>query len=392
MRIGKKFIWIGVILSLIATAAGAGWWYLNNLKTPILSPLISSDLWPFASKRQIKVTSFLPYWNLKDDYQIDWNAFDTLIYFDLLVDQDGYIIHRENGEMEPGWRNFQSDKVQKVLTMAKKRGKKVGISIAAFDDEVLTGVPADVGKQQTLIGEIMGLMAEYGFNHINIDFEYFPKTEDKEFGQNFNIFLDNLRRAIKQKNDNIVLSVDIYPKAVIRNTPYKVREMSAIADQTILMAYDFFNILSENSGPVAPLKTNNEKEYSITQTLQAYIGKIEMNKLTLGIPLYGYEWQTVDDQPRSSTVPRTGQTASYRRVKELIADKDLTVNWDATASSPWLWYETDGELHQIYFENMESLKLKIQLAEQLHLGGIAFWALGYEGNNKEIWDYVKKLE
>jgi len=392
MRIGKKFIYLGLVLFILIALVTGGWLYFNQTKIPMISPLISGGFWPFAKKRQMKVTAFLPYWNIKDDYKIDWNALDTLIYFALLVDQNGSILHQENGEMEPGWRNFRSSKVQEVLQLAKKRGKKVGISIAAFDDEVLIGIPADPGKQQTLINEINGLIDTYGFNHINIDFEYFPEEDDNEFGQNFNIFLDALRRAIKQKNDNIVLSVDIYPKAVIKNTPYKVREMSTIADETILMAYDFFNVLSKNAGPVAPLRTDNEKEYSITQTMQAYIGKIEMDKLTLGIPLYGYEWQTIDDRWRSSVVPRSGQTASYKRVKELIEDKELAVNWDATASSPWLCYKEEGELHQIYFENLKSLKLKIQLAQQLHLGGVSFWALGYEGNNKEIWDYIKKLE
>lgn len=393
MPVGRKYIYIGIFLLLIIILTIVMFAKLINHKNPILSPLTDSNFWPFAKSRQLNVTGFLPYWNVKDDLNIDFDALDTLVYFNLLVDENGKILHSTNGEMEPGWRNFQSQKIQDILNFAKKKKKKVGISIAAFDEEVLLGVTADIEKQETLIAEIIDLIDNYKFNHINIDFEYFPENEDKEFGQKYNLFLDKLRKAIKRKNENIILSVDIYAKAIIKDSPYKIREMNALADEVIFMAYDFHNVLSETTGPVAPLKSDDSQEYSIVQALSVYLSKVGANKLVLGIPLYGYEWLTVDNTPRSATVARTGQTASYKRVKALIADKELTVNWDATASSPWINFtDEDDESHQIYFENMESWALKIQLAQQLKLPGIAFWALGYEGDNRELWEYIKGLD
>lgn len=389
----QKYIFIiFIILIFLAIGFLTISYLIKEEDGAILSPLTEGNLWPFAKKRQMKVTGFLPYWNIKDDYKVDFESLDTLIYFNLLADENGYILKRKNGEMEPGWRNFQSDKVQNILNYAKKKKKKIGISIAAFDKEVLLGITADSEKQAVLIDEIIYLIDEYKFNNINIDFEYFPEEEDTEFGQNFNLFLDKVRKAIKHKDENIVLSVDIYAKAIIKDTPYKIREMNALADEVIFMAYDFYNVLSETSGPVAPLRTDNAKEYSIVQALGIYTSKVGPSKLVLGIPLYGYEWLTVNSSPRSENIWNTGQTASYKRVKEIIEEKNLEVSWDATASSPWINFEDeDGDNHQIYFEDMESLGLKIQLAQQLKLPGIAFWALGYEGNNKEIWKYIKKL-
>lgn len=387
----KKIALIIFSLFLLLISVALTFYYLTkDNKTTIISPFVGSNFWPFNNDK-IKVIGFLPYWNIKDDYQINYDSLDTLIYFDLLVDNDGSILHSTNGEMEPGWRNFKSDKVQQVLKDAKKKRKKIGISLAAFDEEVLLGVTEDSSKQQVLINEILSLIDDYKFDHINIDFEYFPENEDLEFGRNFNIFLDSLRKAIKLKNENIILSVDIYAKAIIKDTPYRVKEMSAIADEVILMAYDFSNILSKKSGPVAPLKTDQEDEYSIMQTFEAGFGKITNDKLVFAMPLYGYEWLTKDLSYRSKVIPKTGQTASYRRVKELINDRDLQVNWDATSSSPWVGFEDeDGDIHQIFYEDLESLRLKIQLAQQLELKGIAFWALGYEGNNKEIWKLIKQ--
>ena len=45
--------------------------------------------------------------------------------------------------------------------------------------------------------------------------------------------------------------------------------------------------------------------------------------------------------------------------------------------------------HQIYFEDERSLKAKLELVKQTGLGGVGFWALGYEGEDEEIWRGVR---
>jgi spore germination protein YaaH len=124
--------------------------------------------------------------------------------------------------------------------------------------------------------------------------------------------------------------------------------------------------------------------------MQSLIGKYDPQKIVLGIPLYGYEWRTRNADYKSRTYG-SGTTASYDRVKKLIEDKGLIPAWDSTASSPWLAYKDNGKIWQIYFEDMKSLAIKFELARQLKLSGIAFWAMGYEGNNKEIWDYLREI-
>ena len=47
-----------------------------------------------------------------------------------------------------------------------------------------------------------------------------------------------------------------------------------------------------------------------------------------------------------------------------------------------------GEMMQIYFENLESLRLKFNLVAESQMGGVGFWALGYEGETNEVWKTV----
>jgi spore germination protein YaaH len=45
-------------------------------------------------------------------------------------------------------------------------------------------------------------------------------------------------------------------------------------------------------------------------------------------------------------------------------------------------------IYQAYFENIESLRAKMELAKQTQVGGVGFWALGYEGDDGELWKMV----
>ena len=42
------------------------------------------------------------------------------------------------------------------------------------------------------------------------------------------------------------------------------------------------------------------------------------------------------------------------------------------------------ETHQAYFENEKSLGVKIEAAKQAQLGGVGYWALGYEGKEGNL--------
>jgi spore germination protein YaaH len=71
--------------------------------------------------------------------------------------------------------------------------------------------------------------------------------------------------------------------------------MSKIADNIVLMAYDYHSTSSFVTGPVAPLSgAGIMSEYDVTAAVEKTLDLIPPQKLVLGIPLYGYEWETLD--------------------------------------------------------------------------------------------------
>jgi len=346
------------------------------------------QIWFNPQKPQ--VIGFMPYWNLTEDYQVNFDSLDQLIYFSLMVDEWG-----DFDQTDGGWLNYQTKRLDDLLIQAKQNQIKTLICIASFDAEVMYQTTQDPEIRKNLINNIITVVKEKNFDGVDMDFEYFwLLNHEDDFGEKFNLFLKELRQAMDQINPELILSVDIYPKAVILNQPYQLTQLNQIVDQIIIMAYDYTLSIGSFSGPVAPIATDFklqvEDNYSISQTLAGLDNKLSPEKVILGIPLYGYRWQTIDAQHRSQVVGGRGDTVQYGQTEELIKKKKPMVNWDNLAQSPWLVYEENNRYYQLYFENLNSLKIKFETAQKNNLGGIAFWALGYEGETLEIWDYLKK--
>src|SRR4029078_3375483 len=117
------------------------------------------------------------------------------------------------------------------------------------------------------------------------------------------------------------LTVEISSSDLIRHNLIDPKNISAFADSIVIMAYDYHFAGSEVTGPVAPMGGGgDEAEYDTILALEKAIEVIPSQKIILCIPLYGYQWETLDDIPRSAVIPGTGQTASNSRVENLLSD------------------------------------------------------------------------
>lgn len=391
-----KKVWLIFLAVLLIAGLGGGAWYYFFAKPSYISPLGTGQILSSATQNLPKnntVIGFLPFWNLKKEPKIDFTVLDQVIYFGLAVDESGdFVKIGDDGYGEPGWTWFKSETLAEIKKAAHQNNKKVLFSINAFSNSLIDAILSDPYKQDRLIQNTSALIEQYDFDGVNIDFEYvFDPEGNYPEKDHFTDFIAKLSKKIKKDNKNAILSADFYANTVINDNIYDVGATSRYLDSVIIMAYDFHRAASANSGPVAPLNSSQGK--SIIDAVQASFAKIDLKKVILGIPLYGYEWQTYSNEPGSTTIPQSGALASYQRVHQLIEDENLDVHWDSEAMSPYLVFKDDWQIKQIYYENLASLSLKYQLVKQLQLGGVAFWAMGYEGEFDEVWDEAgKKLK
>ena len=63
--------------------------------------------------------------------------------------------------------------------------------------------------------------------------------------------------------------------------------------------------------------------------------------------------------------------------------------WDSNSHTPWHRYQFEDAWHECWYDDEESLGLKFDYVNSANLAGTGFWALGYEGNNANIWNVVR---
>lgn len=374
---------------------------------PLVSPiaLIETMIGSSPAIRSKKIIyGFFPYWNTKYADNLYIQQLTHFAYFAVDLNPDGTINKKNSSkEQEPGWNKLNSKPVEKLLYQSKLLGQKTVLTVTAMDPELIESISADNNHSQTAINSIMTVYRDFGFEDINVDFEYVGEPS-KNVRDGFTNFIKKLRLACKSSNTRCSIDIDIFADAASKYRLWDLSALSGTVDRFIVMAYDYYRKSSSQSGPVAPLTgkcngdglSNNTNclEVDIVSHLSLITKIIPSEKIILGVPFYGYEWQTASKDFLANTYPRTGSLATYQRIQSLYSDPTisaLTTNWSDSTLSPYISFEKDGEIHQIYFENAQSLEQKIKLVETANLGGIAIWALGYETPYLELWLPIRSL-
>ncbi len=393
-RHSKVVVVIASIVAGIIVATSLIWWFWEE---PLLSPINSLTTFRFLGTSEIVsdsekiVYGFLPYWNVK---QVAIHPELThLAYFALTIGPDGNLITRMDDAAEPGYNRLGSEEFLELSNVMRARGGSTELVLSQFNaDDIYSFLSSETAQNQLLLS-LDSILLAYPVSGINIDIELSGSTTPA-LRANLTQFMKKLRTHLNTKYSHVQLSIDMYAGAASSPQIWEVAEIAPHVDYIVVMAYDFHQRSSPLAGPVAPLFGGQELwDSDINQHLEAFSEVVPPEKLLLGIPFYGYEWQTTSRDSQSHTFPDTGSTASIRRVNELLARKEeleVQEHWNEAALSPYLSYKVDDELYVIYYENSRSISYKLDYVNQLDLGGIAIWALGYEGDSRELWDVINK--
>lgn len=230
-----------------------------------------------------------------------------------------------------------------------------------FNNYLISEITHNMTAQQNLIDQMLLLMEEKGFAGIDLDFEYILPEDRIAYAD----FVANVRAQAAPRG--YFVSVALAPKTsanqkglLYEGKDYKL--LGAAADSVLLMTYEW----GYTYGPpmaVAPInKVREVVEYAVTE--------IPTEKIDLGIPNYGYDW----------TLPFVQGTSKARAISnieavQLAIENDAVIQFDQTAMSPYFHYEKDGIQHEVWFEDVRSMKEKFQLITEYGLRGMGYWQI-----------------
>ncbi|MFA6184534.1 MAG: glycosyl hydrolase family 18 protein [Candidatus Shapirobacteria bacterium] len=372
----KVFLGLGLFLVILA-----GYFYWNG-KMEILNPLSENQnpsKSPLNKGASIKVFGFLPTWMVGKTIEYT-DEIDYLIFLGIEVDEKGNLIW--DGQS----KKINNENYLKQKDLIWENGGKNILGIKLFIDEKIDRLMASTEAQNNLINQLKTLRQTEKFDGINVDFEY-QGNPTAVLSEEMVGFMAKLKES-----DLGEISLDIFVNTINKGSAEQINGLINSVDNLIIMAYDFHRPGVNYAGAVAPIESK-PGDRNIMEVVEKILAlNINKEKIVMAYPLYGYEWKTYTKDFEAPVIRGWYQMASWKRMKEFFDGQTqgsaLTSNFDELSMTPWVVFEEDGEIHQIYFENERSLKAKLDLVKQNQLGGVGFWALGYEGEDKGIWELV----
>lgn len=230
-----------------------------------------------------------------------------------------------------------------------------------FNNYLISVIVNDMQAQQNLINQLEQTIKMKRFKGVDIDFE-FILAEDRDA---YTEFVKNVTNAVNALGYEV--SVALAPKTSseqggILFDGKDFAGLGAVANHVLLMTYEW----GYTYGPpmaVAPINmVRKAVDYAITQ--------IPVEKINLGIPNYGYDWPL----PFIQGVTKARTIGNVEAIQIAIAN-GANIQFDTLAQTPFFRYWRDGIEHEVWFEDVRSLKAKFELIKEYGLRGAGYWQI-----------------
>lgn len=257
----------------------------------------------------------------------------------------------------------------RVVEQAHRAGMDVYFRVAnysrgRFRRDVAHAVLVSPASRARAIAGILRVLDAYHYDGVSLDFEDIPS------GHRTSLVTFATELGVQVHRRGKMLSIAVPGKAEDEldhawSGAFDLAALGRICDFVIVMAYDE-HTAGSGAGPVASLPW-------VQAVTRFAASRVERQKILLGVAFYGYSW------------PRRGYgiPISMRRATRGAAAAGVQILWDEGNDAPY--YRT--RYRTVYFENAQSIELKVALAAQERLAGVAMWRLGLE--DPDVWEMLE---
>ncbi len=312
-----------------------------------------------------EVFGYHPYWVGTAWTSYNFDLISTLAYFSAEVTPTG------------GLSNLHGWPVASLINEAHEHGTKVVLCATLFNSSDITTLLSSALFRQNLIDNLLYQVQAGNADGVNIDFESFPASQR----DNMVIFITDLTEAFHSAIPGSQVTLAMPP--VDWSNAWDYNALASISDGLFIMGYNYHYSGSSTTGPNSPLSGTG---YNLSWTVNDYLNKTnnQSNKLILGVPYYGYEWQSSSSMPGANTIG-VGQAKFYNEMEGLAQSYGKL--WHSSSQTTWYNFELGG-WNQGWYDDSLSLALKYDHAINNDLKGVGIWALGYDNGRSELWNLL----
>lgn len=259
--------------------------------------------------------------------------------------------------------NFRSFAGKDYVDSAHSVGLQVWGVLDNFNYRNETKTPVDeyvvlssTAKRQKLVNGITDTAVNLGLDGINIDFEQVAS----ESGVHYVQFLREL--SVKCRANGLVFSVDNYVPFHF-NEHYRLDIQGQVADYVVIMGYDEHWHGSDEVGSVASI------DY-VTNGITKTASQVPSEKIINALPFYTIVWCTNGADVSDEYLTMNNTDAFLKQV-------GAEPVWDETTCQNYLEWQSASGLKQVWLEDADSIRVKLNVMTANDIGGVAVWRLGY---------------
>ena len=226
----------------------------------------------------------------------------------------------------------------RFISRAHRKDVKVLFSIGGGSKQPQYHKLLQDGYRQQFIANLVDVVLKTGVDGIDVD------LEGGDINNNYENFVTELAQALRAHDKLITAAIAVYYK-------------DQLSDKA-LAQYDFVNVMSyDRTGPWRPEKPGPHAAYEHAVEDLEYFGvvrKVPKEKMTLGVPFYGYGYGPDLTSPAISM--------NYREIVAAFSGAEKVDEWR----------RDDGKT--IYYNGLPTIRKKTELAKQ-KAGGIMIWQI-----------------
>lgn len=230
--------------------------------------------------------------------------------------------------------------------------------------------------QDQVIEESIAIMKKKGYGGMNFIFNYL--REDNE--ANYLSFIQKVSKRVKEEGLLLYLSInygEYYVDGEVEYDKINYSEFSKYVDEILFLRLKW----SSYYGPPAPVANIN----NISKLIQYVTSQISSDKVNIGIPLIGYDWQLpyVPEQSNASSL-------SIDSTMNLAHEVKAEIQFDESSQTPNFEYTKfylDQEYqHILWFVDVRSIEQVSKLIIEYQLRGKGIWNIMQY--NASVWSVI----
>ncbi|XP_043276922.1 chitotriosidase-1-like [Venturia canescens] len=262
-------------------------------------------------------------------------------------------------------------------------------------------------SREIFVNNTVEFVKKYGFDGFDLVWQWPNQRGGKrEDVLNFVKLIKELRTAFDK--ENLLLSAGLIGAKLWASDSYHIGEISKYLHFINLLAFRFHGYWDYQTGLNAPLYRGSTdigkyKELNVHDSIKYWLSEgAPIEKLVLGIPLYGQSFTLNDSNVNDIGAPSVGPgiyrpysrepgVLGYNEICEMQQQTHWVFKYDQERRAPYLYWKDQW----IGYDNVKSVREKAGYVNKMGLGGVVIWTIDkddFRGNCDEKYPLIRSIK